>query len=59
LSRPDLATGPPFCRLHAKQEPPVGGLSQPRRDTVDPKGIDELLFFYELAITFFAIVNIK
>jgi hypothetical protein len=37
LSRPDLATGPQFASLPAKWEPPVGGLSQPRRDTADPE----------------------
>jgi hypothetical protein len=28
--------GHPFCHFSAKWEPPVGGLSQPRRDTADP-----------------------
>ena len=37
LHRPDLATGSHFA-IFTKQQPPVGGLSQPRRDTVDPKG---------------------
>jgi len=37
LSRPDLATGSHFASLLAKCEPPVGGLSQPRRDTADPE----------------------
>jgi hypothetical protein len=32
--------GPPFCHLSAKWEPPVGGLSQPRRDAADPKNND-------------------